>query len=675
MRTIALLCVVVLCTCVWVLPAAAWLQVNETPEDSPAETTAAIDDSLFAAARDHEDYYGLLHYVEHVKGRHLDSAWLHLYSLYTRDGMMRTYRLFESKFGKVFPFPERIESDTRTLKEVGEALTQPVEKWTTSEEIKEQFAKIAEKDITFRLIEALIAVDLRKKNWSAALSTAEQFKACLGNKNRDFNELLRLLAAHDEPVVRAPIRGAVRAAKGEEYVPVVTADGKRLFFCGQYRPDSLKGEDIYVADIVNGECSTPVLVRDLCTDKNDAPLSLSADGNDMLMFKSGKIYSTSRTSAGGWSTPTELPEPVNSSTWDADAMMTSDGRAMIFSSQRPGGQNYVRTDIDIYVSVKNGDAWGTPMNLGPVINTRGTDRSPFLHPDMKTLYFSSDGHGGLGGLDLFKSTRLSDTSWTQWSEPVNLGKEINSPGGDWGYRISTDGQLAYFAAVDSTGSNHIETMTIPASVRPEIVATVSGVLVDRDRRPVEATIRWEDLTTQKKVGESRSNPVDGTYFIILPLGKNYGYYIDKEGYYPVSSNLDLRKGKEAVKMTNDIVMPTFDQMRREALSVPVNNLFFEVDKSELMKESIPELLRVADIIKRNNARVRLAGHTDNTGTAPHNLDLSQRRADAVKAFLTTNGVRTSLIETVGFGDTKPVASNTNEEGKARNRRVEIKFTK
>jgi outer membrane protein OmpA-like peptidoglycan-associated protein len=216
-------------------------------------------------------------------------------------------------------------------------------------------------------------------------------------------------------------------------------------------------------------------------------------------------------------------------------------------------------------------------------------------------------------------------------------------------------------------------LDIPVHLRPDFVATISGNLIDRDKKPIEATIKWEDLALQKVVGESKSNPVDGSYFIVLPMGKIYGYYIDKEDYFPISNNIDLRKGDKAIEVKEDIVMPTYEQMKTEDLSVPVNNLFFAVNRTELLSESFPELLRVAGIIKRNNIKVRIAGHTDNTGTPEHNQELSVKRAEAVKAFLIKKGVPDDLIETIGFGFTQPIAPNDTEEGKSKNRRVELKF--
>jgi outer membrane protein OmpA-like peptidoglycan-associated protein len=366
-------------------------------------------------------------------------------------------------------------------------------------------------------------------------------------------------------------------------------------------------------------------------------------------------------------------------------MLTSDGNALIFSSVRSVNYNYSDELLeeyhasnnyfsDIYISLKDGDNWLSPINLGPNVNTIYSERSPFLHPDMRTLYFSSDGLGGLGKYDVFKTTRLADSCWNCWSEPINLGKEINTEESDWGYKISTDGDKAYFSKKKSTNENEdIYWLNLPPHLRPDFVATVSGKLLDKNNNPVAAEIRWEDLQTGKTVGQSKSDPTDGNFFIVLPLGKIYGYYIDKDEYFPMSNNIDLRTNNKPIELESDINMVTFKQMIEEGTSVPINNLFFDFGKYNLLSYSIPELKRIATIIKTNNLKVEIDGHTDNVGDEKTNQILSEKRAESVKEFLVTEGCEESLLTTFGFGKSKPIDSNDNEIGRKKNRRVELKF--
>jgi hypothetical protein len=275
------------------------------------------------------------------------------------------------------------------------------------------------------------------------------------------------------------------------------------------------------------------------------------------VFKEGKLQITDHT-ADGWSAMTPLPDNINISSWQCDAMISSDGKAMLFAARYPTAYEK-DTSINIFVSLRDTTGqWGTPFDIGPAINTPYIDRSPFLHPDMKTLYFSSGGHGGLGGLDVYKSTRLNDDSWTEWSEPVNIGKQLNTTRNDWGYKFTTDGKTAYFSDGDD-----IYSVALPESMRPNAVATVSGHVTDGYGSPVKVVIRWEDLDNHKDIGQSETDAADGSFFLVLPLGRLYGYYIDDERFYPLSNNIDLRDITEMKTIRKDIQLVSYKQMVEE----------------------------------------------------------------------------------------------------------------
>jgi len=402
---------------------------------------------------------------------------------------------------------------------------------------------------------------------------------------------------------------------------------------------------------------------------NEAMQSVSADGTQLIFFRNGLLYSTNKTS-GGWSQPEILSNNINIAQWQSDAMITSDGRAMLFSAQKQV-ENEVGTSINIFVSLMDEDGeWGEPIDLGPKINTPGLERKPFLHPDMHTLYFSSDKHGNLGELDVFKVTRLNDDSWTEWSEPVNLGAQINSPRQEWGYKISTDGSTAYY----SNGAD-LYTLELPLNMRPNAVATISGTVRDDNGRTVGVTIRWEDLETHESIGQLQTDPSNGSFYLVMPLGKNYGYYIDDERYFPLSNNIDLREQKKSIDIVKNIQLTSFKQMIEQGLAVQVNNLFFPVNEYELLPQSENELIRVAGIIKERNLRVEISGHTDSTGDAKKNMILSGKRAESVRNFLIKQGCNASLLVAKGYGATRPIADNDTDEGRQQNRRVELQFIK
>ena len=519
-----------------------------------------------------------------------------------------------------------------------------------------------------------ISDDIKNKRWQEALTKVEAHAEAFGNDHR-YNDLLRVLREKDDPKMVATSLGTgINTISGSEYAPAISADGKHMLFCAQYRSDNIGREDIFIADKVQGKWKNARPVPGLNTSyRNEAPEALSADGTTMLVFRDGTLSVTHKDKQG-WSLLEPLSDNINISSWQADAMITSDGKAMLFAAKRQVAHEYA-TSINIFVSLLQEDGeWGRPIALGPTINTPFTDRSPILHPDMKTLYFCSEGHNSLGGLDVFVSTRLNEDSWTEWSEPINMGKIINTTEHECWYKISTDGKLAYFSKSEN-GKSDIYQLTIPEHLRPHPVATISGKITDPQGNPVETVIRWEDLETQSTIGQFKTDPVDGSFFIVLPEGKNYGYYIDDENLFPISDNIDLRNKNELVTIQNDIKVATINEMVERETPMPMNNLFFNTGEYELLPASVTELNRVAEIIKRLSQKVEISGHTDDVGNDESNIILSENRANAVRNYLVSIGVDASLLTTHGYGESKPVASNKTAEGRRKNRRVELKFIK
>ena len=385
-----------------------------------------------------------------------------------------------------------------------------------------------------------------------------------------------------DTILPQPLPNTVNTAIGEEYGPTLTIDDNTLYFVGLNREDGRDTEDIYVSrrDRKTGEWSTATLVPELSHPyRNEAPTAISADGLTMLLFVEGRMCFSVKT-ARGWSEPQLMPAIMRIGTWQADAMMTADGTAVLFAANY-SAEGEEKTSLNIFVSEFTKNGWGAPYSIGPAINTTGMERSPFLHPDMKTLYFSSDRPGTLGDLDVWVSHRLADTCWNCWSEPENLGPTINTAGKDCWYKISADGQTAYYA--QKSGRRHdIYTITLPEDKRPERITVLK---------------------------------------------------------------------------TNE--------------AVAINHLLFETASDKILPESLPELKRIATLVRAYGYTVRLAGHTDNIGKPEDNKELSQRRAESVKRQLVAYGCDAEKIKAYGYGDTKPVASNETEEGRQQSRRVEI----
>jgi len=462
---------------------------------------------------------------------------------------------------------------------------------------------------------------------------------------------------------------------GWEYSPYISADDKTLYFVGKKRVDNLGGEDIFYAERnENGEWKRPQQIRSINTERgNEAVEAVSVDGEEMIVFKNGKFYTTRRHGAT-WGKLEVMPKTVNMATWQADATLTSDGKAMVFAARTNNGRE-VGTSENLYVSLKQADGtWGEAIELGAKVNTSFNERAPFMHPDMKTLYFSSDGHGAIGSYDVWMTRRTNDEKWTEWSEPVNLGREINTAEMECWYKISTDGRIAYFSKGAEGGNEDIYIVNLPAKMRPEGVTIITGHLKDRKGNYLEGVIRWEDLESGRDMGEVRTSSVDGSFFIVLPMGRNYGYYVDKEGYYPVANWIDLRGKKNVTKEEHDIEMVSYEEMLNENAAVPLNNLFFETAKSELLPASRFELDRVAYILKNmKGVRVEISGHTDSNGDRDKNQILSENRCRSVRDYLISKGCKYETFTIIGYGPDKPRATNETAEGRQLNRRVELRI--
>ena len=267
----------------------------------------------------------------------------------------------------------------------------------------------------------------------------------------------------------------INTAIGEEYGPTLTIDDNTLYFVGLNRGETNMSEDIFVSrrDKRTGEWSSAQIVPALSTPyRNEAPTSVSGDGKTMLLFVEGRMCFSQR-GPYGWTEPRPLPSYLQLGNWQADAQISADGSVLLFAANYPV-QGEERASLNIFVSERDAQGrWGKPYSVGAVINTPGMERSPFLHPDMKTLYFSSDKEGTIGDLDVWVTRRLSDTCWNCWSEPENLGPQINTTGRDCWYKISVDGKTAYYA--QKNGRRHdIYSITLPEDKRPEPITVLAA---------------------------------------------------------------------------------------------------------------------------------------------------------------------------------------------------------
>lgn len=526
-----------------------------------------------------------------------------------------------------------------------------------------------EEKLSFSALQSKVRSDLKNKDWDAAL---EKIRAAGSGYTGDpdmYDDLVNLVKEPEQGLTRKEISEKINNL-GSAYIPIVTADGKNLYFCATGFPDNKGLEDIFVAKKEGDGWSDPQIIDELCTSgKHEAPLSASADGNTLLLFLGGQIGYSTKTSSG-WSEPKMYSSNVNMGRWQCDAIITADGKALLFTHGSGWGR-----DNDIYVALRQSDgSWGTARKIGGPINTEEDERTPFLHPDMKTLYFSSRGHGGMGGLDVFVSTR-QDNSWDNWSEPINLGKEVNTVEEDWGYKISTDGTKAYFAAEESW-SNQLFEVNLPEEFRPGQVVTIEGKVEGLDQQE-SATIVVLDSKTKEEVTRITSEPGTGEYFIVIPKGIEPEVKVEKEGVFSQAKKIEIEtvgtEKKETPTVVQNLEVVDFNTTEVEGLSLTFEDVLFETDKYIIREELKSSLAELAGILAKKGLKTIISGYTDDVGAEDYNQTLSQKRAEAVKAYLVEMGCKTENITARGYGESNPITTNDTEQGRAKNRRVEFSF--
>ncbi|MES2796812.1 MAG: OmpA family protein [Bacteroidota bacterium] len=511
-----------------------------------------------------------------------------------------------------------------------------------------------------------------------------------------------------------------------EFSPVITPDGKTLYFLREGHPQNRSKEkyscDVWSANLNNGIWSPAShLQNPFNLNVSNSIYSISPDGNTIITnwveestsLSLTKGFGIIKKTEKGWSKNEKLDIPKFEKMCKGRfqfGTLSADGKSFLMSfSQTKNG-----IEDDIYVSFleKNG-SWTVPMNLGDDINTNFTECIPFLAPDGYTIYFSSDREGGLGSNDIYMAKRL-DRSWQKWSKPKNMGPSINSEDYDGYFTLSAIDDFAYFTTRKSSlGKSDIvrvklslleenkESETdekgpkvISAPIAGAIggaddknadkksnadpVVLLSGKVLDGKNKtvPINAKVIYEDLTNGQELGVATPDPLTGEYKIVLPYGKNYGITPIADGYIGNSFGLDLTKNipKKYLEIGGkDLTLIPAESGQKLTL----NNIFFEFAKTNLQEESFPELNRLIDFLDHNKGmQIEISGHTDSIGSDEVNNRISQGRADAVKNYLINQGkIPSTRIVTKGYGKTRPVASNETEEGQQANRRVEFLILK
>lgn len=479
--------------------------------------------------------------------------------------------------------------------------------------------------------------------------------------------------------------GADVNTKYDEVVPLISADGKTLYYSSKYSQDNTGGtkdpDDIWFANAKNETEweKRRNMGKPLNNNVANCIISITPDNNYALLMytynKDGSYkkdgFSTAYRTERGWSVPEDLEiKDFYNKANNVEACLSSDRKALLMTVQRDDSYG----DRDIYVSfMRENGKWTAPKNLGKTVNTWASEMSPFLAADGVTLYYATSGKPGFGDTDIFLTRRLDDT-WENWSEPQNLGPDVNTASWDGYYTIPASGKYAYMVSSESGfGGGDIFRIEVPEAAKPKPVVLIYGkVLNSKTKEPMGANINYSDLTTNKEIGIASSDPVTGNYKIVLPAGSAYSFLANKPSFISVSENFDVSKLDAYKEISRDLYLTPIEV----GATVRLNNIFFDFGKSTLRKESYPELDRVLALMNENKKLViEIGGHTDNVGADDANAKLSQSRADAVRTYLLEKGLGADRITAKGYGETTPQATNETDEGRQLNRRVEFKILK
>lgn len=465
-----------------------------------------------------------------------------------------------------------------------------------------------------------------------------------------------------------------------QYFPVLTADQQQLIFTRRMGSGGDDDEDLVISKKdKRGRWTTPESISpNINSNLNEGTCTISADGRKLIftscvgrqgygscdLFQSELVGDT-------WTKPKNLGPNVNSSEWESQPSLSADGRTLYFVSDRRGGVG--RRDIWVTQLNDKGE-WTKARNLGKPVNTIYDEISPFIHVNNRVLYFASNGLVGFGGYDIFFSERDS----TGWSDPKNLGSPINNHEDQFSLYITSDGKKGYYSheEVRPAGytASRIFEIEIPEQHRVRYKSNyVKGVVRDKKTgQPLRASIELINLDSKETESLVSSDSVSGSYLIVLTQGAEYALYVNKADYLFRSLNFNYSELTDYEPIVLDIEL----EKASEGTSAVLENIFFDVDKYELKEKSVTELKKILRFLNENpSVRIEISGHTDNTGSAAYNVQLSEKRAQSVNNYLVSQGISQSRLTPKGYGSQQPIASNDTEEGRQKNRRIEFKIVR
>lgn len=517
------------------------------------------------------------------------------------------------------------------------------------------------------------------------------------------------LIAMKNPVQFNPINlGAGVNTADPEYFPTITVDGQTILFTRLVTDERVqnpnkKQEDFFVSNLSKitnlsenrvWEKAFPMPAA-INTVQNEGAPTISADGRSLIfvacaMNDAGE-YGENRQGKGScdlfitkrlgnrWSDPENLPGYVNSNKWESQPSLSADGKTLYFIRGLKNKKQ--QNDADIFVSTLLDDGrWGPPTRLPNTINTDETEESVLIHPDGKTLYFSSRGHKGLGGLDIFMS-RMDENG--NWGKPLNLGYPINTRFDENSLMVDATGDLAFFASNRTGGFGDLDIyyFELPEQFKPVKTLYFDGFVYDKTtKNPIPGKFSLIDLKTGKEVVRAEADRVSGIFTVSLPTNCDYALNVSYPGYtfYSANFNMKLPVNQEVVHM--DIPLIPINSIE----TVTLNNVFFALNQAVLQEESFVELAKLSLFLKANTAlTIEIGGHTDTRGDEKENMKLSEARAKAVVDYLITQGIEVKRLQYKGYGETQPKISDDainllktdkeKEKAHQQNRRTEYKI--
>jgi outer membrane protein OmpA-like peptidoglycan-associated protein/Tol biopolymer transport system component len=461
-----------------------------------------------------------------------------------------------------------------------------------------------------------------------------------------------------------------------EYLACISPDGDYCFFTRRFEMQNkgaltpISVEKFMVSEKTDGHFTKGTPMPPPFNKKqtnNEGSPSISID-NKYLFFTQNNdgnfdIY-VSEAEGSGWSDPHPVfKNKADNDYWESQPCISPDGRKLYFASYRDS----ITKTSDIYVSEKVNNEWSKPHILPGPVNSAGNEKSPFLHPDNKTLYFSSNGLGGMGGYDIFISKLDSNGNWTT---PVNLGYPINTEADEVGFFVSTDGQNGYYASnnISSNGGYDIFQFPLYPNIKPERVLFIRGEITAEDSGdPVSATLELKNAVT-KETMPVNYDTITGKYASVVLFNQDYILTVKKKGFAFNSSYFSKEDSMYNEPQKVDLKLISNQQGKAYTL----HNILFETNSAEMNQRNRTIVEQFAEYLKLNTSlKVGIYGHTDNQGSPEDNLLLSEKRAKAVYDYLISLGISNARLSYKGFGETKPLFSNDTADHKAMNRRTEF----